>query len=237
MIETMIETMMRETRIGTKMGSEGVTLCAVLLSLCASVAVAHEHWVDADHFYPGAGETVTVHVCSGHYFPKSLFCLKDNVLDGVTARCSDSATVDVKTTEDAKQRTGVIAFRSAGAHMICFRLKRPQARTPSYEGKALLVVGEAKDAPSGYVIGAGLELVPEKPVSRLAPGDDLPLTVRMDGIRIGATLSVCAEAGGTSSYRTTPDRPAAVKLGKSGRYLVTASHKGRGCSLVFDVRE
>jgi len=209
----------------------------VLLCLCVAVASAHEHWIDSESFYPGVGDTVTVHVCSGHYFPRSSFCLKDNVLAGVTVRSADSPAADVKTTEEAKQRTGVLAFRPAGVHMICFSLKRPRARAPSHEGKALLVVGEGEDAPASYVVGSGLELVPEKPVSSLAAGDELPLTVRMDGVRIAATLSVCAEAGGTSSYRTTPDRPAGVRVARPGRYLVTAGHMGRGCSLVFCVRE
>ena len=213
------------------------TLCAALLCLCASTAPAHEHWIDVDNFYPDTGTSVCVRLCSGHYFPKSSFALKDKVLEGVTVRGPDGKAVAVTTAEEEKQRTGILALASKSVHVVSFSLRRPRAKEPSYEGKALLVVGSKEDDTSRYALETGLELIPEKPVSELTPGDELPVSLRLNGQPLSGSLSVSAEGGKTSSLRTEPDRPASIKLRKAGRYLVTASHEGRGCSLVFMVRE
>ncbi len=228
---------MKETRIGTKMGHYGITRCAALLCLCAATAGAHEHWMDGDDFYPVTGSTVCVHVCSGHYFPRSSFALKDHVLESVTARGPDGAAAAVATVKEEKQRTGILAMDSEGVHVVTFTLKRPRAKEPSYEGKVLFVVGSQSDDTSRYALETGLELVPGKPVSALTPGDELPISLRLNGALLAGTLSISAEGGKTSSLRTEPNRPASVRLRKAGRYLVTASHEERGCSLVFMVRK
>ena len=207
------------------------------MCLCVSTVWAHEHWIDTDCFCPDAGGRVTVHICSGHYYPKSSFALKNNVLESVTLRGPDGKAVTVTTVENAKQRTGNLALDSEGVHVVSFTLKRPRAKEPSYEGKALLVVGSKTDDTSRYALGMGLELVPGKPVSGLTPGDELPVYLRMNGAPLSGMLSISAEGGKTSSLRTEPDRPASIRLRKAGRHLVTASHEGRGCSLVFMVRE
>jgi len=199
--------------------------------------MAHEHWIDADCFYPGAGGTVTIHVCSGHYFPKSSFALKDKVLEGVMVQGAGGKAIAVTTAEEEKRRTGILTLASGGVHVVSFSLKRPRAKEPSYEGRALLVVGSKTDDTSRYAMGIGLELIPEKPVSELMPGDALPVSLRLNGEPLSGSLSVSAAGGKTSSLRTEPNRPASIRLRKAGRYLVTASHEGRGCSLVFMVRE
>ena len=212
-------------------------VCAALLCVCAPIAPAHEHWLDADCFYPEAGQTVTVHVCSGHYFPKSSFALTDKVLERVTRRSPGNETAAVETVTGKKQRTGVLALTAEGTYILDFSLKRPRAREPSYEGKAILVVGDRSDHTNRYATGAGLELVPEMPISALRQGDELPVSVRLDGKRVSASVSVTAEGGKTSRLTAGPDRPASLRLRKAGRYLVTAGHGGRGCSLVFRVEE
>jgi len=176
-------------------------------------------------------------VCSGHYFPKSSFALKDKVLEGVTVRGPDGKAAAVTTAEEEKQRTGILTLASGSVHVVNFSLRRPRARAPSYEGKALLVVGNKGDDTSRYALGIGLELIPEKPVSELTPGDELLVSLRLNGQPLSGALSVSAEGGRTCSLRTEPDRPASIRLRKAGRYLVTAGHGGRGCSLVFMVRE
>ncbi|NQT92353.1 MAG: DUF4198 domain-containing protein [Lentisphaerae bacterium] len=215
----------------------GGTVCAALLCLCASTAPAHEHWIDVDNFYPNTETSACVRVCSGHYFPKSSFALKDKVLEGVTVRDPDGKAAGVTTAKEEKQRTGILALASEGVHVVSFSLRRPRAREPSYEGKTLLVVGNKGDDTSRYALGIGLELIPEKPVSELTPGDELPVSLRLNGEPLSGTLSVSAEGGKTYSLQTEPGRPASLRLRKAGRYLVTASHVGRGCSLVLMVRE
>ena len=215
----------------------GGTVCAALLCLCASTASAHEHWIDVDNFYPDTQTSACVRLCSGHYFPKSSFALNDKVLVGVTVHGPDGKAAGVTIAEEEKQRTGILVLASEGVHVVSFSLRRPRAREPSYEGKALLVVGNKGDDTSRYALGIGLELIPGKPVSELTPGDELPVSLRLNGEPLSGALSVSAEGGKTSSLRTEPDRPASLRLRKAGRYLVTASHGGRGCSLVFMVKE
>lgn len=215
----------------------GGALCAGVLCLCASTALAHEHWIDVDNFYPHTGTSSCVRVCSGHYFPKSSFALKDKVLECVTVREPGGKAVTVTTVEEEKQRTGILPLASRGVKIVSFSLKRPRAKEPSYEGKALLVVGSKTDDTSRYALGTGLELIAGKPVSELTPGDELPVSLRLNGQPLSGTLSVSEEGGKTFSLRTQPDRPASLRIRKAGRYLVTARHKGRGCSLVFMVRE
>jgi len=200
------------------------------------VAVAHEHWIDVDCFYPGVSQAVTVHLCSGHRFPRSSFALKEEVVASFTCRGPDGVTIPLVTTGDGKQRTGAFEPATRGDHVLSFVLKRPRAETPSFEGRAILVVGNQDDA-SCYATGRGLELVPEHPLADLVPGDVLPLSLRMDGRRIAGVLSVVPAGGKVSSLSTGAARPARAKLSQAGRYLVSATHAGRSCSLVFVVKE
>ena len=120
--------------------------------------------------------------------------------------------------------------------MVGFTLKRPQARLPTYEAKAILVVG-SQDDESKYARGQGLELVPEKPLSELKPGDELPVSLMLDGKRIANPITAQPEKGKQVFLRCREDQPALVRLTGSGRYLVYANVKGRGCSLVFYVQD
>lgn len=210
---------------------------SLLLGVTARVSCAHEHWIDADRFYPRAGETVTVHVCSGHYFPKSSLALSEKVLEGATARGPDGVPAAMTTTQTEKRRTASLAAATEGVYVLGFSLKRPRAKQPNYEGKAIVVVGAGTDNAARYGTGTGLELIPGKPVSALRPGDELPVSIRLDGEPVAASVSVTAERGRTRSLSVTRERPAFIRLPKPGPYLVTTSLKGRGCSLVFMVRE
>jgi len=198
---------------------------------------AHEHWIDLDRFYPGAGETTRVHVRSGHYFPKSALKLSEKVMQGVTVRTPDGQTLAVETAAAKKEWLGTLSPKERGVYVIAFSLKRPRAPEPNYEGKAILVAGPGSDSPESYAFGSGLELIPGKSVSELIPGDELPVSLALDGVKIEGELAVVPENGKSSGAKTSSDQPAVVNLRDAGRYLVTASVKGRGCSLVFHVRE
>lgn len=204
--------------------------------LCASTVLAHEHWIDADAFYPDTCQTITVHLCSGHYYPKSSFALQDKVLESVSWQRPDGTSTSVQTITDAKQRTGTLAVETTGIHVLRFTLKRPRAQAPSYEGKVILVVGDQDDRTNRYASDEGLELVPEQSVSTLQPGDTVAISLWMDGRRVAGSISASAEGGKTALLTTGMDRPAVLKLRKADRYLVTSSYRGRGASLVFKVR-
>jgi len=200
------------------------------------LAQAHEHWVDADTFYPDTAEGIALHLCSGHYFPKSSMLLKDGVLHGTFLRGPGSDTRSLMTTAREKRRTCHVVPDRAGSWIAGFILKRPQGETPAYEAKAVLVVGNGDDDAESYADGQGLELVPQRPISKLALGDKLPVRLQLDGIPVAAMIQVTAEDGKSAVLRTRPGRPALVAISNPGRYLVTASLRGRGCSLVFCVK-
>ncbi len=197
-------------------------------------AGAHEHWIDVECFYPDPAQEVDVRLCSGHHFPKSAFVLKDQVVSAVAWRSPDGTEAPIETREGEKERVGTVTSAIPGAHLVSFVLKRPRAPQPSYEGKAIVVVG-SETGVDAYARGHGLELVPQRLLSDVAPGDVLPVSLCLDGREVAGPVSASRAGGKTSLLTTDVDRPAQLKLSGPGRYLVTASHNGRGCSLVFMV--
>lgn len=214
--------------------SRAAAVCAILV--CASVASAHENWIHADCFGPEAGQTVKVHLCSGHYYPKSSFAVQDKVLQDISWQRPDGTRVSLETVPEDMQRTGTLTAEIAGAHILSFTLKRPHAPAPGYEGKAILVAGNGSDSTNRYAWGVGLELVPEQPVSTLRCGDKVGIFLHMDGRRVAGSISATVAGGKTELLTSGTDRPAVLTLRKAGRYLVTSSHEGRGASLVFEVQ-
>lgn len=211
--------------------------CLAGMLVLASRSHAHQHWIDLDRFYPGPGETASLYVRSGHYFPKSIQKLSEKVMQGVTVRRPNGQTRAVEMTGAEKEWLGTFCPKEEGVYLIAFALKRSRAPAPNYEGKAILVIGSGDDAPDHYALGSGLELIPEKPVSGLKPDDELPVWLALDGVRIEGELEIVPENGRSSATRAHADHPALVSLRDAGRYLVTASIKGRSCSLVFHVRD
>jgi len=203
--------------------------------LTLGVARAHQHWIDLDTFAAAQGADVGVRICSGHYFPKSALMLKGNVLKSVELLSPGGACATVPTTPAEKSRSGTLKPCKGGVHIVRLTLQRPRAPQPSYEAKTLLLTEGAHDDPASYKVGRGLELVPGKAVSQLARGDELPLFALLDGKRVAAALEVLVEGGRGAFLKTTAEQPALLRIGRTGRCLVTTSIKGRGCSLVFMV--
>ena len=211
----------------------------LLLSVlvCVSSAQAHQHWIDLDSFYPSPGETNSVYVRSGHYFPKTTLKPSEKVMQGVTVRGPGGQTLPVATEAAKKEWLGSLSPQVEGVHLIVFSLKPARAPKPKYEAKAILVVGPGSDTADGYALGTGLELIPGKAVSTLKPGDELPVSLALDGVTMAGELEMVPENGKSVVTKVSADQPVLLDLKKAGRYLVTASIKGRGCSLVFCVRE
>lgn len=211
-------------------------LAALCVALCASSVRAHQHWVAVDTFSPAAGQDITVSVCSGHYFPKSALVLKDNVLRSVELLSPGGTSTTVQTAPEGKQRNGIAKPAAEGTHIVCLTLQRPHAPLPSYEARTFLITRSAEDDPARYAVGRGLELVPAKALSQLSPGDELPLFALLDGKRVPAALEVLVEGGRSAFLKTTAEQPALLRITATGRYLATTGIRGRGCSLLFQVR-
>lgn len=211
--------------------------CAVAVLALTAPVRAHEHRIDLDDFYPAAGSTNAVYVRSGHYFPKSVLTLSEKVMRGLSVRLPDGQARSVVVEAGEHQWEGSLGPLAGGTHVFSFALKRARAAEPNYQGKAILVTGPGSDDPAAYALGAGLELVPQLPVSYLAPGQELPVLLVLDGVPIAGDLAIVPEGGRTTTAKCAPGEPAVVSVRRAGRHLITASVKGRGCSLVFSVRE
>ncbi len=209
----------------------------LVMLVCAGRSVAHEHWIDAGEFYPAPGETVPLQIRSGHYFPKSSFALKDAVLHECFLRDPEGQTKPLITEIEEKQRIGIVVPQAEGTWIVGFSLKRPQAADPVYEAKTILVADGVTQAVTGYANGEGLELVPQVSVATLKEGDKLPVALLLDGQPVDATITATAENGKTAFLRAQGGRPATLAVSTAGRYLLTSALRGRGCSLVFFVRE
>jgi hypothetical protein len=216
---------------------ESAFLSALILTLLAGAASAHEHWVDVASFYPAVGETVDVYVRSGHHFPQSEQVLEDKVVEGLRVWDGGESPRTIATVAHDKFRAGKLIVEHEGVHVLDLTLKRPRAKEPSFEAKTIVVVNRLKDDPARYGLGEGLELTPGEPVSSVAAGDTLSVRLTLDGEPLAGSLQVVPEKGRTRFIRTEPGKPALIPLRTAGRYLVTAQVGGRGASLVFDVLE
>jgi hypothetical protein len=212
------------------------TAC-LLVVLGVRVSCAHEHWIDVDDFAVNVGDSVTVRVCSGHYFPKSSFALSDKVLEGVELLVADGGTDAIVTMPADSTRIGQTRLRTNGVSLLRCSLKRPKAKAPSYEAKTIIIAGRRADSPMLYAVRRGLEVVPMRALTGMKPGDDLPLVLLLDGQRVGGTLEVVTEGKGSSFLKTDTDKAGLLRLSRAGSYLVTANLKGRGCSLVFYIAD
>lgn len=207
---------------------------AMVLTWAGAAALAHEHWVDVEDYYPAAGKSVKVHVCSGHAFPESSTVLKERVLRGTRVIAPGGKASDYQASEAGKKRTARIELGEAGVHLVLFELGPPQMKEPMYQAKAIVIAGDGDDE-AKYAVGHGLEIVPMDKLSGLSKGGKLSLAVLYNGTRIAARITIEPEQGKSSVLSTTAKRAAEFKVPGEGRYLVTTSHKGKTCSLTFAV--
>ncbi|HSG28104.1 MAG TPA: DUF4198 domain-containing protein [Candidatus Krumholzibacterium sp.] len=204
------------------------------LTLATGGAAAHEHWLELSSFYPETGATVKVEVCSGHDYPGSIFAVKDGITGPLTATGPGGTSSSTGTVASGKSRTASVETAQDGVWLMNLELKRPGMEFPAYEIKAILVTGSGPDDPASYALGKGLEIVPLGAISQAVKGEEIGFKVLLDGEPVGSELTVIPEKGRTAWYKTAPGEPASVPMGDRGRYLITTSVSGRGCSLVFD---
>ena len=201
-------------------------------------AAAHEHWFVLDDFYPEEGDTIGFSICTGHSFPASSMALKDDVID---LSCRIQPGYDeiepLESVINKKSREGVFITGDPGVHIVIFVLKRPKAEEPSFEAKAIAVVGNGRDDHESYLIGRGLEIVLSAPVSGLKKGDEVEVSMILDGEPVEGEIVFTAKNGKSIYRRAGIGDPAIVPVTGSGICMICGSYGGRGCSLVFSVRE
>lgn len=208
------------------------TAAAQMLSAAAS---AHDHWLLAEPAYPAAGAEIRLSVCSGHAFPASEILLGEKLLAGTALLGPAGAPVPYKPERGASAWSAV-ATPAAGVWRAEFALQKPLQEAPLHRSRCLVVAG-GRDDPSAYADGRGIEIVPRCAVSTLKPGDLVPLDLRLDGAPASGRITVTPEKGGVSFLSAAKDRPAELKVGVPGWYLLCVSHQGRTFSLTFRVRD
>ncbi len=212
-----------------------IILAAAAGTLLSVPAVAHEHWILAEPAYPQAGAEVRLTLGSGHSFPASEIVLGEKLLVGTAMSGPAGAPVPY---EPARGETawGAVATPTAGTWRAEYALQKPMQDAPLHRSRCLVVAG-GKDDPAAYADGKGIEIVPRRAVSGLKPGDRVPLDLRLDGAPASGRITVAPERGGVSFLSAAKDRPAELKVGSPGWYLLGVSHQGRTFTLTFHVRD
>ncbi|MBA7495464.1 hypothetical protein ES702_06051 [subsurface metagenome] len=214
-----------------------LSLVWMFVFLLCSSAVSHEHWIDLEEFYPLPGEKTIVSICSGHYFPKSSVILADRLLHDMRIISPDKKEYTYETRDEKNRRVAEVVLKSAGIHLISFSLKKPPVKEPLYFAKSIVLVGELTEDKVSYTLGCLIEIVPEKDISRLKKGEELPLRLLYKGKPATSTFSISLDGKENFFLRTNKDGLALLKVTTLGRYLITAHYKGKGCSLTFCIRE
>ncbi len=208
---------------------------AVALLLAASFARGHDHWVLVDAA-AGEGGVRGISIGSGHRFPESETLLARRLLADMEIVAPDGRAKPFgpEAHDHAWVASGM--FEAPGVWIVSFALRRTPRAEPVHRGRAILVLGK-EDDPSRYTKGEGLEIVPLEALSGLSPGDALPLTIMRDGGAIGSTIAVRPENGRSVFITAAADRPALMRVERSGAYLLTVTDRGQTFSLTFRVRD
>ncbi len=197
---------------------------------------AHENWLMTDQFITAPGETVTVYLCGGHYFPESGFAVKDKLVYKTYFIAPGGDTTAFKTTVDGRRRRGEITIAEKGTYQVVAVLKRPQKKEPEYWTKAVIVSG-GKTEPVNYASGKGLEIVPETGISKLNPGDSLPLRILYNNTPVKGTVSVSIDGKKNFTRKTDGDGRTILTIKRSGTYMLYVTRGAQGSSLTFYIGE
>lgn len=202
--------------------------------LCTTaVTLAHDHWIVAETPAPGEARTV-LRICSGHGFPESDVRLAERLLANAVLVRPDGNVIPLRPAAQGKAWVSAVPLDEPGVWTASFVLQRPQTDKPFHRARCLIVVGE-RDDPDRYATGEGLEIVPGAALSRLTPGDVLPLSIRRDGSPVPGTISVIPEKGRASFLSASETRPAQLRISRPGAWLLTVSHEGTSFALTFAV--
>lgn len=206
-----------------------VTVGTIGLIACPG-AWSHDHWIRMGD--PDEHGKAEVRIESGHDFPGGEMQLPRRLLKAATLIDPEGKARDLELRSEEGCWKADVFLDRPGVWLARFALQRARDAAPIYTGTHLHVAGQVDD-PSRYAVGEGLEIVPLDPVSGLQPGKTLRLELRDNGRAVDGRLTAISEKGRSVTLSTVPGRPAELRIGSAGAWLLTASHAGRGCSLTF----
>lgn len=216
---------MKRTRIGW--------IGLLCFSVGALTTSAHDFWVDADSFAPEPGDNITISIVGGHHFPRSERLLQNRLIRDCTVRRPDGSVESIALSEAERIHTGSVTVHATGTHVFALIIQRPQQAEPQYWCRAILIPYGTDDQADTYASNEGIEIVPGKPLSQLASGDELPLELRRDGQAIATRFTVYTENQRPQWVRSQPDAPGRLTVEQGKKYLVIANDNRQTVSLVF----
>jgi hypothetical protein len=221
-------------------------LGALLASLLASSASAHDFWIELSTKRAAPGEPVAARLFvgddgAGEPFPRD----PGHLLRFWAASDAGEAPLLARSGADP---AGVFVPHAPGVHAIGYTsratpLALEPARFAAYldqEGlprvrpgpelfsrcaKALLPVGSADTAGFQRVLGLTLELVPERSPFLLAPGDELPVRLLYEGRPLaGALVDARQHGAAVAAARTDAEGRVRLRLPAPGFWMIAAVH-------------
>lgn len=207
-------------------GNMKFTLIITILCVSSSLS-AHNSWIDC---FNQSGKTVIVKISNGHSFPESIMALKDKIITYCKVVTPNKRSIEIKTKESKRYRLGRISISNNGTYIVTAALKNP----PRYFLKSIFVIG---DCTTGTLESGELfEIVPGKCPGHFKKGASIPLQVLFDGKPVATSLSFSID--GKRNFHSNTDRSGRyqLKILYPGKYLITASHQGKVCSLTFEIK-
>lgn len=206
------------------------TLKLLLLIILPGIILplyAHENWIDSSE---QSGKTIIVKIANGHTFPESRIALKDRILTYCRVQTPDKKIIPLQTKQSGTYRQGALPVNKNGAYLITAALKNP----PRYFLKSIVVIGNCTTG--SLKAGELFEIVPGKCPETHGKSNQIPLQVFYDGKPLATSLSFSID--GKHNFHSNTDRSGQYQLRTKypGTYLITASYKGKGCSLTFVIK-
>lgn len=207
----------------------------LVIIFTVGILFGHDHWIDCETFYPAPGQTATIRICSGHYYPESALAIKERLIDESSISNPSGNRNPLPTEPVGMHREGIISFPTPGTYLVQVVLKRSQLSEPDYRMKAIIIAGGETPGEVNYSLGEGLEIVPVRNLGMVNIGDTLPLQAFYDGKPVQGTFTVSVD--GKKNFNLSTDRSglANLRIDRGGKYLVTFHHLGKGCSLTYEL--
>jgi uncharacterized GH25 family protein len=197
---------------------------------------AHDFWLDVSTITPPLDSVLEVYVHGGHSFPESSIAVSERLLGDINIKYSDSKVIKKRAIKDKKLLKVSFDVEKVEPSLLYFTLKKPPKNKIVYVSKTILSSKEMSLA--SKPLGKIFELVPDfSSNEKLKKGNTLKVKALFNGKPIKITLAISANGKKNFYSRIDSKGSAKIKLPYPGSYLITASYKGVGTSMVFFVED
>ncbi|MEA3306447.1 MAG: DUF4198 domain-containing protein [Elusimicrobiota bacterium] len=208
----------------------------IALMFFSSVSQGHDFWIDVSSFTPKVNSLLKTSINGGHSFPKSSIAVSRRLLSDIIIKYSDGK--EIQKTAKKLKKAWELSFdiKKTAPSLLYFSLIKPPKNKTVYIAKTIL--SSKNMSPAAKALGTVFELVPEfSSKEKLKKGESIKVKALFNGKPIKITLAVSANGKKNFYARIGSEKTAKVKLPYAGTYLITASYKGIGTSLVFFVED